>query len=68
MGATVGDLVFGSFWACLECGKIVRLWWFNLNVIHVTSTKGKGSTCAFCDSILWVALPDKKIGVYICPP
>lgn len=38
-----------------------------LNVIHITGTKGKGSTCAFCDSILRVALPGKKIGLYTSP-
>ncbi|KAF8517828.1 tetrahydrofolylpolyglutamate synthase [Gautieria morchelliformis] len=39
----------------------------NLNVIHVTGTKGKGSTCAFCDSILRAAMPGKKIGLYTSP-
>ena len=24
----------------------------SLNVVHVSGTKGKGSTCAFCESIL----------------
>jgi folylpolyglutamate synthase len=33
-----------------------------LNVIHVTGTKGKGSTCAFVDSILRKTVPDWKIG------
>jgi folylpolyglutamate synthase len=34
----------------------------SLNVLHVTGTKGKGSTCAFVDSILRHAKPDWKIG------
>ncbi|CAE6395611.1 unnamed protein product [Rhizoctonia solani] len=34
-----------------------------LNVIHVTGTKGKGSTCAFCYSLLRKAAPHLKIGV-----
>lgn len=34
----------------------------SLNVIHVTGTKGKGSTCAFVDSILRRTRPDWKIG------
>ncbi|KAF8591432.1 FolC bifunctional protein [Ramaria rubella] len=38
-----------------------------LNVIHVTGTKGKGSTCAFCDSILRQSLPGTKIGLYTSP-
>ncbi|KAF5388454.1 hypothetical protein D9615_000534 [Tricholomella constricta] len=38
-----------------------------LNVIHITGTKGKGSTCAFTDSILRHALPGKKIGLYTSP-
>ena len=24
----------------------------SLNVVHISGTKGKGSTCAFCESIL----------------
>ena len=35
-----------------------------LNVIHVTGTKGKGSTCAFVDSILRKTVSDWKIGNY----
>ncbi|KAI0053016.1 FolC bifunctional protein [Auriscalpium vulgare] len=38
-----------------------------LNVIHVTGTKGKGSTCAFTDSILRHAKPDWKVGLYTSP-
>jgi folylpolyglutamate synthase/dihydropteroate synthase len=34
----------------------------SLNVLHVTGTKGKGSTCAFVDSILRHTKPDWKIG------
>lgn len=33
-----------------------------LNVIHVTGTKGKGSTCAFTDSILRHVKPEWKVG------
>lgn len=33
-----------------------------LNVVHITGTKGKGSTCAFTDSILRHVKPDWKIG------
>lgn len=38
-----------------------------LNVIHITGTKGKGSTSAFAASILRHALPNKKIGLYTSP-
>ncbi|KAH7105642.1 tetrahydrofolylpolyglutamate synthase [Auriculariales sp. MPI-PUGE-AT-0066] len=38
-----------------------------LNVIHVTGTKGKGSTCAFVTSILQTAKPDWTIGLYTSP-
>ncbi|KAG6821585.1 hypothetical protein H0H93_000094 [Arthromyces matolae] len=38
-----------------------------LNVIHITGTKGKGSTSAFTDSILRHTLPDAKIGLYTSP-
>ncbi|KAI0068812.1 FolC bifunctional protein [Artomyces pyxidatus] len=38
-----------------------------LNVIHVTGTKGKGSTCAFTDSILRHVRPDWKVGLYTSP-
>ena len=33
-----------------------------LNVIHVTGTKGKGSTSAFTDSILRQVKPEWKVG------
>ncbi|KAH9006929.1 Mur ligase [Lactarius hatsudake] len=39
----------------------------SLNVIHVTGTKGKGSTCAFVDSILRRTRPEWKIGLYTSP-
>ena len=35
-----------------------------LNVLHVTGTKGKGSTCAFVDSILRHMKPEWKIGAF----
>ncbi|KZV77182.1 FolC bifunctional protein [Peniophora sp. CONT] len=38
-----------------------------LNVIHVTGTKGKGSTCAFTDSILRHARPNLTTGLYTSP-
>ncbi|KAF8640094.1 hypothetical protein AX17_001332 [Amanita inopinata Kibby_2008] len=38
-----------------------------LNVIHITGTKGKGSTSAFIDSILRHARPEWKIGLYTSP-
>ncbi|KAG2369582.1 Mur ligase [Suillus spraguei] len=39
----------------------------NLNVIHITGTKGKGSTSAFTDSILRAARPSWKTGLYTSP-
>lgn len=33
-----------------------------LNVIHITGTKGKGSTSAFTDSIIRQVKPDWKVG------
>ncbi len=42
-----------------------------LNVLHVTGTKGKGSTSAFCDSLLRQAFAAKgstaKVGLYTSP-
>ncbi|EGN93006.1 hypothetical protein SERLA73DRAFT_190127 [Serpula lacrymans var. lacrymans S7.3] len=38
-----------------------------LNVIHITGTKGKGSTSAFTDSILRHAKPDWNVGLYSSP-
>lgn len=39
-----------------------------LNIIHVTGTKGKGSTCAFTQSILSQYQPKiQKIGLYTSP-
>ncbi|KAF9653382.1 FolC bifunctional protein [Thelephora ganbajun] len=38
-----------------------------LNVIHITGTKGKGSTSAFTDSILRQAKPEWKVGLYTSP-
>lgn len=42
-----------------------------LNVIHITGTKGKGSTSAFTDSILRHARPGMKVGMFhafLCHP
>ncbi|ETW83873.1 hypothetical protein HETIRDRAFT_314661 [Heterobasidion irregulare TC 32-1] len=38
-----------------------------LNILHITGTKGKGSTCAFTDSILRHVKPEWKIGLYTSP-
>ncbi|KAJ7507962.1 FolC bifunctional protein [Mycena galericulata] len=38
-----------------------------LNVIHITGTKGKGSTSAFTDSILRETRPEWKTGLYTSP-
>ncbi|KAL1722398.1 Mur ligase [Schizophyllum commune] len=38
-----------------------------LNVVHITGTKGKGSTSAFTDSIIREAVPQWKIGLYTSP-
>ncbi|KAI0750871.1 FolC bifunctional protein [Daedaleopsis nitida] len=38
-----------------------------LNVIHVTGTKGKGSTSAFVDSIIRAARPEWTVGLYTSP-
>jgi folylpolyglutamate synthase len=38
-----------------------------LNVIHVSGTKGKGSTCAFLESILIATSPRLKVGCYNSP-
>ncbi|KAI0693594.1 FolC bifunctional protein [Cytidiella melzeri] len=38
-----------------------------LNVIHVTGTKGKGSTCAFVNSIIREMRPDWNVGLYTSP-
>ncbi|KAJ7638982.1 Mur ligase [Roridomyces roridus] len=38
-----------------------------LNAIHITGTKGKGSTSAFVDSILRSARPEWKTGLYTSP-
>ncbi|KAH6915316.1 tetrahydrofolylpolyglutamate synthase [Coprinopsis sp. MPI-PUGE-AT-0042] len=38
-----------------------------LSVIHITGTKGKGSTSAFVDSLLRQRKPDWKVGLYTSP-
>lgn len=38
-----------------------------LNVLHVTGTKGKGSTSAFTDSILRSLAPNARTGLYTSP-
>ncbi|KAK7695437.1 hypothetical protein QCA50_000073 [Cerrena zonata] len=39
----------------------------SLNVIHVTGTKGKGSTCAFTDSIIRHVKLEWKVGLFTSP-
>jgi len=39
----------------------------SLNMIHITGTKGKGSTCAFISSLLQTLFPDQKIGLFTSP-
>ncbi|KAK4050744.1 Folylpolyglutamate synthetase [Microbotryomycetes sp. JL221] len=38
-----------------------------LNVLHITGTKGKGSTSAFTDSVLRTIAPQAKTGLYTSP-
>ncbi|GAA6060839.1 hypothetical protein JCM10212_005257 [Sporobolomyces blumeae] len=38
-----------------------------LNVVHITGTKGKGSTSAFTSSLLTTLAPDAKVGLYTSP-
>lgn len=38
-----------------------------LSVIHITGTKGKGSTSAFCSSLLRALSPSAKVGLYTSP-
>ncbi|WVQ85546.1 hypothetical protein IAT38_007712 [Cryptococcus sp. DSM 104549] len=38
-----------------------------LNVVHITGTKGKGSTSAFTERILRAHMAGKKIGLYTSP-
>ncbi|KAM0790828.1 hypothetical protein ACM66B_004673 [Microbotryomycetes sp. NB124-2] len=38
-----------------------------LNVLHITGTKGKGSTSAFTDSVLRTIAPHAKTGLYTSP-
>lgn len=40
----------------------------DINVIHITGTKGKGSTASFCDTLLrHVQPPTGKVGLYTSP-
>ena len=39
----------------------------SLNMIHITGTKGKGSTCAFVTSILQQLYPNWRIGMFTSP-
>ena len=39
----------------------------DLNIVHVTGTKGKGSTCAFVSSILQHLFPRNRIGQFTSP-
>lgn len=36
-----------------------------LNVIHITGTKGKGSTSAFTDSIIRTVKPEWRVGEHM---
>jgi len=38
-----------------------------LNVLHITGTKGKGSTSAFTSSLLTTLAPEAKVGLYTSP-
>ncbi|GAA6006148.1 hypothetical protein JCM11491_002049 [Sporobolomyces phaffii] len=38
-----------------------------LNVLHITGTKGKGSTSAFTSSLLTTLSPNAKVGLYSSP-
>ncbi|BGP02220.1 Folylpolyglutamate synthetase [Rhodotorula toruloides] len=38
-----------------------------MNVLHITGTKGKGSTSAFVSSILTTLAPKAKVGLYTSP-
>lgn len=38
-----------------------------LNAIHISGTKGKGSTAAFCSSLLGTLNPSAKIGLFTSP-
>ncbi|CEQ40650.1 SPOSA6832_02278, partial [Sporobolomyces salmonicolor] len=38
-----------------------------LNVLHITGTKGKGSTSAFTSSLLTTLAPGAKVGLYTSP-
>jgi len=39
----------------------------SLNVLHIAGTKGKGSTSAFCSSLLTNLAPNARIGLYTSP-
>ncbi len=36
-------------------------------MLHITGTKGKGSTSAFCSSLLRSLAPAAKVGLYTSP-
>lgn len=38
-----------------------------MNVLHITGTKGKGSTSAFVSSVLTTIAPDARVGLYTSP-